>query len=153
MVILYRSVLVSAKVTAENTDWEARVVRLTEHKTDASGHDRLIFLDARALEVLTWQRELYGSGLLFRTRRGERVGIRSFVRMFAKLSRKVGHRVTAKGFRHTFATRALAAGESDKIVASLLGHATTQMVNRNYGHVAAMGRQLREAAERIGKAS
>jgi integrase len=65
---------------------------------------------------------------------------------------KIGRRITAYGIRHTFCTRALAGGESDTIVAGLVGHSSTDMIHKHYRHYSAMGRELKEAAARIGKA-
>jgi integrase len=143
----------AAATTAECVDWDAKVVRLKDHKTRSSTHaDRLVYLNAEALEVLTWQRERHGSGLLFRSHAGGPFSRQAFVMKFQRLSKRIGRRVTAYGMRHSYASRALAAGESDSIVAHLLGHASTEMVHRHYAHLGEHARELGEAAARIGKA-
>lgn len=140
-------------LTVEMVDWEAKVVRLKDHKTAARGGDRLIYLSQAAFEVLTWQRERWKSGLLFRSPQTKGAFTRqAFVMKFNRLSEMVGRRVTAYGLRHTYATRALQAGESDTVVAALLGHRGTAMIHKHYSHVSEMGRALGDAAQRIGKA-
>ncbi len=142
----------AAAVTAESVDWENGVVRLKDHKTARHGKgDRIIYLNPQAAEVLAWQRDRHGSGFLFRGQTGKPFSTQAFVQKFCRISKRVGHHVTAYGFRHTFATRALANGESDSIVAALLGHSGTQMIHRHYAHTSAMGRQLKDAADRISK--
>jgi integrase len=93
------------------------------------------------------------TGLLFRSWNGGPFSRQAFVMKFTRLSGYVGRKVTAYSLRHSFASRALASGESDAIVAALLGHANTAMIHKHYSHLSEFGRQLREAAERIGKAS
>ncbi len=139
---------------AEFVDWEAGVVRLKDHKTRRSGHgDRLIYLNDEALQVLQEQRLKHSAGLLFVGQRGRQFSPGAFAMKFERLSAKLGVRTVSYGFRHGFATRALAGGESDAIVAALMGHANTTMIHAHYSHLSAMGRQLRDAAARIGKAS
>jgi integrase len=142
----------ASAVTVENVDWEAKIVRLRDHKTRAtSKSDRLIYLNATALEVLEWQKEQYPTGLLFRSQSGGALTTHAFAQKFWRLSKQVGRRITAYGCRHSWASRALAAGESDAIVAHLLGHAGTNMVHRHYSHLGEHARELREAAERIAR--
>jgi integrase len=43
-------------------------------------------------------------------------------------------RPLTSGYRHTFATDALEQGVPDALVAELLGHASTAMIHRHYGH-------------------
>lgn len=144
----------AAAVTAEAVDWEQRVARLREHKTaHRTQRDRLIYLNPAAFEVCQWQRERHKAGLLFRSWNGGPFSRQAFVMKFTRLSGYVGRKVTAYSLRHSFASRALAAGESDAIVAALLGHANTAMIHRHYSHLSEFGRALRDAAERIGKAA
>ena len=53
------------------------------------------------------------------------------------------------GYRHGFATDALAHGISDAQVAELLGHTDTSMIHRHYGHLSARSRALKEAPNRV----
>ena len=69
---------------------------------------------------------------LFKTRRRLRLG-----------------RVIAYGYRHSFATDALAKGVADAQVAELLGHAGTAMLHRHYAHLTARTQAMREALARV----
>jgi integrase len=143
----------AARIEARMVDWDAAVARLAEHKTRMrTKRDRIVYLGPPALEVLQWQAERHKSGLLFRSHRGGPFSAQAFTMKFQRISARIGHKVTSYGLRHTFATRALARGESDTIVAHLLGHAGTDMIHRHYSHLSAHGRELRDAAERIAKA-
>jgi integrase len=53
------------------------------------------------------------------------------------------------GYRHTFATDALANGVPDAQVAELLGHSGTAMLPRHYAHFGAKAKALREALGRV----
>jgi integrase len=144
----------ASAVTLEVVDWAAGVVRLRDHKTrQTSKTDRLIYCNDAALDVLRTQQAKYpAGGHLFRGLYRQPFSPQAFVMKFQRLSVKLGVRVCSYFFRHSLATRALASGESDAIVAALLGHSGTNMIWRNYGHVSAMGRQLRDAAGRVGRA-
>jgi len=139
--------------TAEDVDIRAKVIRLRDHKTaGTTGRPRLIRLNAAALRVVRGQVATHKTGLLFRNQFGRQITASAADDMFWRMGKRLGRRLTAKGFRHTYATRALLAGEPDTVVAALLGHSSTAMIARHYSHVSAMGRQLHDAAERIGRA-
>ena len=61
---------------------------------------------------------------------------------------KVKHCI-AYGYRHSFATDALAKGVPDAQVAALLGHSGTAMLHRHYAHLGARAKALREALGRV----
>ena len=141
----------AAVIEERHVDWVQKVVRLRDHKTAGAGKgDRIIYLNQAAFEVLEWQRDRHTTGLLFRSWNGGAFSRQAFVMKFTRLSRIVGRRVTAYGLRHSYATRALASGESDTLVAALLGHSGTVMIHHHYSHVSSMGRELKDAADRIG---
>lgn len=56
--------------------------------------------------------------------------------------------VVAYAYRHSFATSALERGVGVAQVAELLGHTSTDMVMRVYGHLDQRVRYMREQAER-----
>jgi integrase len=138
-------------LTTESVDWSNACTRLRQHKTKRmTGRDRVIHFNTAAMAVLTAQREQYGSGLLFRTRAGGRYTPAAIVRRLGQVSRRVGFRVIAYGLgRHSFATRALAAGVPDAVVAELLGHRGTTMLHHHYQHLGDQARILKEAAEKV----
>lgn len=142
--------LEACNLTAEEVDWSAGVATLREHKTSKKGHKRLLYLSAQALDVLTAQRDKHGSaGPLFRNRFGaafSRAGLTETVR---RIAGKIGAKLTAYGYRHSYATRALELGLPDVHVAALLGHSSTKMIHAHYSHLDANARLLKDAAARI----
>lgn len=54
-------------------------------------------------------------------------------------------------FRHTFITRMLLRGHSPAVVAKLVGHTSTQMIDKNYGHLYRQHREDLVEAIRGGK--
>jgi len=68
---------------------------------------------------------------------------------FERLSEKVGRKVCSYDFRHTWATRALKAGVPAAHVAAMLGHSSTAMVFKHYGHLGEEVELLRGHADRL----
>lgn len=137
-------------LACEAVNWETGSVSLKKHKTRHKGKLRTLHLSAAALQVLADQALKYdGAGLLFRGLRGRPFSLQAMTMRFQRLSETVGTHITSYCYRHTFATRALAAGESDAVVAALLGHASTTMIHKHYSHLNAQGRALKDAANRI----
>jgi integrase len=144
----------ATKLTLEQIDSEAGVVRLKQHKTRSkTGKPRLIFLSPDGLAIVSEQRAKHQSGHLFRGQQGKPLSIQAVVMRFFRLSAKVGHPLCAYDFRHTFATRALSAGVPDTQVAALLGHTNTTMIHRHYNHVSHDARLLRSVVAALGSAS
>jgi integrase len=137
-------------LTADAVDWDAQTIRLKKHKTRHKGKTRTIYPCPEALEVLADQRDKYkGAGHLFRGLRGKPLSLQAMTMRFQRVSEKVGHKVCSYSYRHTWATRALAAGESDTIVAAMMGHSGTNMIHKHYSHVGEQSRVLKGAAKRI----
>lgn len=143
----------AAAMTAESVDWSAGVVRLKAHKTRRhTGRDRIIPLTPTALGTLDAQRATYRTGHLFRTTTGRPFDRQRVNQRFQDLARRAGFKVIAYGFRHSFATHALAAGVPEAHVAAALGHTSTAMIARHYGHVSEMMGVLKAAAARVSAA-
>jgi integrase len=139
-----------AAVTAENFDEANAVVRLREHKTARHGESRTIFLCAEGVALLNDQRARYGSEHLLRNRLGLPYTKNPIVHMMASLRKRAGVAgATAYGYRHAFATDALANGVPDAHVAELLGHSGTVMLHRHYAHLTARAKALRSALAQI----
>lgn len=139
----------SGALTAEMIDWASGTITLRKHKTKKkTGKPRILYLNSDALAVLREQADKYPAGALFRNIKGAPLTLQNVMVRMIRLSERIGHHVTAGMFRHTFATRALAAGIPDTHVAALLGHTSTAMVWKHYGHLNANAKLLREAAER-----
>lgn len=136
-----------ATLTAEEVDWDNRLVRRQEHKEEETG-DRVIHFPAAAMAVLEAQRAKWPTGFLFRTRFQKHFRKREIVRRMLIISEAVGFRVTAYSCRHSWATKALIVGVPDVVVAALLGHKGTAMLTMHYSHVSANAAVLKAAAER-----
>ena len=140
----------AAALTAGHVRWDAGVAVLEQHKTShRTNKARVIYLAGESLDVAQQQRAKYPAGLLFRTHRGTGFSPQAYTMRFQRLSGKVGHKVTGYMFRHSFCSRALGAGESDAVVAMLMGHASTAMVWKHYAHANALGRELKAAADTL----
>jgi integrase len=141
-----------APLTAEAVDWANGCAVLKKHKTKRHGKTRTLHFSAAALAVLEAQRKKHKTGLLFRTTKGNAYRNRAIVRNMLRVSERVGFRCVAYGLgRHSFATKALSNGTPDAVVAALLGHSSTTMLHRNYGHVDAQSRVLKKAVDDISK--
>ena len=55
----------------------------------------------------------------------------------------------AYGYRHSFATTALANGVPDAQVAALLGHASTTILHQHYSHLTSQAQALRDALAKV----
>ena len=140
----------SGALTAEQIDWATGTITLRDHKTKKSAkRARVLYLNSAALAVLREQVDKYPKGPLFRGKAGRPLSLHAVMCRMIRLSARIGHHVTAGHFRHTFATRALAAGIPDTHVAALLGHTSTAMIHKHYSHVGQNAKLLREAAEKL----
>lgn len=135
-----------AAITAENFDADAGLVRLDDHKTAHKGKRRVIFLSPELVALLTAQRQKYPQGALLRTRKGNHWARNAIVKaMIATRKRANLPHAIAYGYRHTFATDALANGVPNAQVAELLGHSGTAMLHKHYSHLGAKAQALRNA--------
>ena len=134
-----------AWLTAQDVDFANGVALLSEHKTDAHGKPRLIVLTAQALTILKAQAEQHPVGPLLRRKCGRGWTKDSICRAMQRASEKAGVKGIAYGYRHGFATEALAAGVPDAHVAALLGHSSTTMLHRHYSHLTAQAQALKDA--------
>jgi integrase len=96
-----------ASLRAEAVDYAQGVAVLTEHKTAHLGKSRVLFLCPEALDVL--RRSDVNEGLFFPGEDGQRLTAQAIGRRLARLCVKAGVKpCMAYGYRHTFATDALA---------------------------------------------
>lgn len=139
-----------AAITAENFDATNAVVRLKEHKTARHGRARIIVLPPEAVTLLEGLKGKNPTGHLVRNRLGRPYTKDAVVRMMASLRRKTGVKgATAYGYRHSFATDALANGVPDAQVSALLGHSGTTMLHRHYSHLTARTQALKDALGKV----
>lgn len=69
-----------------------------------------------------------------------------------QVSETCGVYATASGLgRHSFATKALTSGIPTAVVAALLGHKGTGMLERHYSHVGDNAQVLKDAVEKLGR--
>ena len=129
---------------------DAKILVLGKHKTmKKTGKERLIILTDKAVGILRQMVAKHPSGLLFPNKQGKRFTPNALAGRMRTLCRRAGVKAIAYGYRHTFATDALASGVSDSVVASLLGHSNTNMVHRHYSHLSERTGILREAMGKI----
>jgi integrase len=140
-----------AAVTAAHYRPEAGVWAFEEHKTDGStGRPRVVYLTP---EMVAMTERLAGArprGPLFLNRR-RRPWTRNAIGLaFGRLRDRLGldRRYTPYSLRKGFGTDALARGVPAAIVAELMGHRSTAMLDRHYSHLSDRGSVLRAAAER-----
>lgn len=134
-----------SNLDARSIRWEAG-----EATVRSKGRSYTLILTDRLRAILGPLAERYPTGPLFRTARGERWTRNSIRLRMARLREKAGVSadVVAYTLRHTFATDALARGESPAVVAEIMGHRDMSMLSRHYAHLARRRGALREAAGR-----
>jgi site-specific recombinase XerD len=146
-----------ANLTAEAVDWTSGTATLKQHKTRHKGKSRILYFSPEALKLLAEQRAKYTTGLLFRSTgrgvnaalKGSRFTGQKIVRRMLRVSAKIGKDVSAYGYRHSYATRALESGIPDTDVAALLGHANPSMIHMHYSHISCNGRRLTGVAAKL----
>lgn len=157
-------------VASANVSRDCSMWVFDEHKTDHTGQARVVYLTPAMRELTQKLVSLYPDGPFFRsTRKLEgvcRPWTRNGVRCRFKRLREKFHQlreslpperrheipdlagVTAYVLRHTFATNALGNGLSTPVVASLLGHRSTKMLDEHYNHLDQAADLLKDAARR-----
>jgi integrase len=138
-------------VTAADFDHGRGVWVLSRHKTSHKGHTRVVHLTSAVVALCNELAARYPEGPLFRTQRGTPYGWCGLSKRMAWLRQRLGlpDTVTIYGYRHTFATDALANGVPDAQVAELLGHSGTAMLHKHYAHLTARARALKDALGRV----
>jgi integrase len=137
-------------VEARHFNADAGVWLLDCHKTDRTGKVRVIHLPPAVVELCQGLACRYPSGPLFRQSNGRPLTPERLRNWLFKTRRRLGlGRVVAYGYRHAFATDALANGVPDAHVAELLGHSGTALLHKHYAHLTARSQALREALGRV----
>jgi integrase len=136
-----------ASVTAADVREDSWV--LSEHKTDATGDPRTIYLNDEMKEITARRAALFPEGPIFRQHRGKRPWNRNAIRCrFRQLRKrlKLEPGVVAYGLRHAFVTDALERGVPVATVAQLVGHRDLKMIQAAYNHLYEKRQHLRDAA-------
>ncbi|WP_168218825.1 tyrosine-type recombinase/integrase [Limnoglobus roseus] len=139
----------AAKMTA--ADVRDGIVVLSDHKSDGTGRPRLIVPSKEVVALLRDLAAVTPTGPLLRTERGNPWTGRSITKAVVRLRGLAGVSATAYGFRHTFATDALARGIPDATVAALLGHSSTAMLHKHYSHLTSRPDVLKQAVDQVRK--
>lgn len=139
-----------ARITVNEVDFENAVALIHDHKTaHVTAKPRLVFLSTVALSLLRKLSAARPTGPLLLNGRGKpwtKDGIGLAMR---RASKRAGVKGIAYGFRHGFATDALARGVPDATVAALLGHSSTTMLHRHYSHLGSRAKVLRDALAQV----
>jgi integrase len=148
-----------AIATADNLTADGKALIFGEHNTPPessthktykkTGRALIVPLPDAARDVCLRLRVNRPCGPLFRTSRGRpwnRYRIANTVRHYAKRAGLEG-RFMAYSCRHSRTTTLLENGESDSVVAAIMGN-SPQAIHRNYSHVYALVERLREVANR-----
>jgi integrase len=138
-------------VTAAEFDADAGVWVLSKHKTAEKGQQRIVYLTPGLVALCKTLAAKHPTGPLLRNAHGKpwhKVGVAKRVREL-RVRLGIKGRVTAYGYRHSFATDALANGVPDAQVAELLGHQGTAMLHRHYAHLGARARALKDALGKV----
>ena len=137
------------QVTAAQVHLDHGVWALTKHKTaKKTNRPRVIYLTPTMLELTKRLIEQHPEGPLFRNRYDQPWSSNAIRIRFRRLRERLPELkdVVAYCYRHSFATDGLVNGVPIATVAELMGHTSTQMVARHYGHLAQKGSYLLEAA-------
>lgn len=113
-------------------------LKITLPRKDSKGKKsrRVIFLGHASREVMVRATEAYPEGSCLRTFRGAMWNRGSLYRLTTHLTKKLGwHDLVITTFRHSFAHAKLSAGVSPEVVATLMGHKSTDMIYTRYGHL------------------
>lgn len=138
-----------ATVTAAQVDLSLGIWVLPEHKTAGkTGRPRVVYLTPELHELCKRLIMENPAGPIFRNRRGKAFSKNAIRLRFRWIRKKLPHLdgVVAYCYRHAFATDALINGVGIAQVAELMGHSSTAMVSKVYGHISNNVNHLREAA-------
>lgn len=138
-----------ANVTAANVDLGLGLWVFQDHKTAGkTQRPRVVYLTPEMLELTRKLAKDFPTGPLFRNYLGKPFSKNAIRCRFRRLRQKLPGLtgVVAYSYRHAYATDALIQGVGIAQVAELMGHTSTEMVSRVYGHIANNVSHLREAA-------
>jgi integrase len=137
----------------QDVDAERKVIVLTRHKTaKKTGKPRIIVLHPVVVRMVEWLRRhsCPGQEHVFVNSLGNPWNHRSLACKFWRLREKLRLPAGVKlyGIRHSFATRAVRRGIGLKVLAELLGHASTKM-SEHYVHLSGDVQHLHSAAQQV----
>jgi integrase len=140
-----------AALTAADVNLQAGLAVLAEHKTEGKTHrPRVIVLSTAAKDLVGRLIGEHPEGPLFRNARGRPWTRNAMACGFRRLRGKtaLGREATSQAMRHRFATDA-ARQFPNTVVAALLGHKSTAMVDRVYSHIGDEFDALKAAVDQV----
>lgn len=114
---------------------------------------RVVYLNARALEITTELAAKNPKGPIFRNTCGKPWTTDAINCRFTTLARKLGKRYCLYHFRHTWMNRALMSGVDALTVAILAGHTDPSTLAKTYQHLSQDPQYLKRIVERLDRAS
>ena len=120
------------------------VMPLTHHKNAHKGKPRALILNPEAIAILKRRAEGCEGERLFPWKETQVTNRMTELRKRAGVSKAIAY-----GYRHTFATDALASGVPDATVAALMGHCDTSMIHRHYSHLSSRTQTLKDALGKV----
>jgi integrase len=142
----------ASAIEARNIDWERRIVVLGRHKTDSGGAPRVIHLTEVSAAILAEYAGRFPAGPVLRNSKGRpwcRNAVSCAMRRVRRRTGLIGVGAVPHALRHAFITDALSAGLSVAVVAELVGHRSTAMIDRVYSHLGERTDLLRAALDRV----
>jgi integrase len=124
---------------------------IQQHKTaKKTRKPRVIYLTPAMQRLMETLRKRSTTATVFLNTRGQPWTINAIRLVIGRIRVKTGlpDDVCAYLFRHTFGTRAVMNGLNSSEVAELLGHTSTEMVDRVYVHLADQAHHLQQAVAR-----
>lgn len=110
---------------------------------------RVIYLQGIALEIITRLMAEGREGKLFLNTDREPWSKFAICNRFFRISLVIGKTVTAYSMRHGFATRKIMQGISTHILAKLMGHSDSSMLDRVYSHIDKEADYLKAALQEV----
>jgi integrase len=140
------------RVEARHVDHEGKRWIFTVKSSKGKRKPRIVYLTERSYEITKRLCQEQPTGKLFRNRDGEPWSKHTINRRFLRKKKRLGRKICLYIFRHSFATRLLLAGVDPMVVATLLGHANTNMLANHYSHLYKNPDHLRRALDAKGGA-
>ncbi len=125
---------------------------MARHKTDSGGQPRVIHLSEPAAAILAEYAGRHPSGPCLRNSRGRpwsRNAVSCAMRRLRARAGLAGVGAVPHALRHAFITDALSVGLSVAVVAELVGHRSTAMIDRVYSHLGERTAVLQAAMDRV----
>lgn len=130
------------RIEPEHVDLEEGTVTLPVQESKGKRRKRVILLSEAALEIV--QRNIDNSPVLLNTQ-GRGWTAFSIDCRFKRLAEELSVKYRATDFRHSFCTRGLKAGVDAVTMANLMGHTSTFMISKVYGHLLKDPQHLRKS--------